>query len=398
MSEANDLLRRLVREGDVAAVERLLAERPAGLDIHRRDDGGATVLHLAAGHGPAAMVALLLDAGARPWIEDDAGRSAARVAAVAPADPDRRLRLALLTEVRFGEDGLHDAVAALDAGDVEGLRAILDDDPGLVHRRAAGGDAITRGYFTRPALLHFVAANPSRPTSPGGAAKPDGGERLPPRVLESTAAILDAGAEVDAVTLGEAPHTTLALVASSGPAHDDGLVAPLLDLLVERGADPARGLEAAVVHRRTETVRTLLRLGAEPSLPSAAGLGDVGALRRLLAGHTSETERKRAAWAAVRNGEVATLEALLDAGVEVGATLPRPFDPQFLHEAAWCGHREVVERLLARGADPTCRDTQYDGTPAGWARHAGHHELAARLAEAEAAWRSGGRVARPSGG
>ena len=50
-----------------------------------------------------------------------------------------------------------------------------------------------------------------------------------------------------------------------------------------------------------------------------------------------------------------------------------------LHEAAWNGDRPMVELLLALGANPTLRDTEFGGTPAGWARHNGHPEIAALL-------------------
>jgi hypothetical protein len=55
-----------------------------------------------------------------------------------------------------------------------------------------------------------------------------------------------------------------------------------------------------------------------------------------------------------------------------------------LHEAAFHGHTDAVEALLALGADPTIRDGRFNGTPAGWAHHGGHPALAARLEAAEA--------------
>ncbi len=346
---------------------RLLVER--GADVHARSQpGGSTALHLAAWHGPVATLGLLLDCGARGWIEDAEGRTAAAMAAESTMNAERDECVKLLTEVRIGEPRMRQAVAALDAGDVARLRALLAAHPGLARERVEGGDAVTRGYFARPTLLHFVACNPSR------------GAHLPPRVLESTAAILDAGAEVDAHT-GDAPHplggSTLGLVASSAPAHADGLVTPLLELLVSRGADPALGIQAAILHRFTDTTRTLLGLGAPHTLLSAAGLGELGVLAALLPA-TAE-ERVRAGWAAAMNGQAASLALLIDAGLDPSAVLPRPFDPCLLHEAAWHGHAEVVAVLLARGADATRRDTQYDGTPADWARHAGHPALAELL-------------------
>jgi ankyrin repeat protein len=51
-----------------------------------------------------------------------------------------------------------------------------------------------------------------------------------------------------------------------------------------------------------------------------------------------------------------------------------------LHLAAFDGNAEVVETLLAHGADPSLRDEVYDGMPAGWAHAAGHENLAKRLA------------------
>jgi ankyrin repeat protein len=50
-----------------------------------------------------------------------------------------------------------------------------------------------------------------------------------------------------------------------------------------------------------------------------------------------------------------------------------------LHWAAWENRRGHVDLLLERGANRTMRDWRFGGTPQGWARHAGHEELASRL-------------------
>ena len=42
-----------------------------------------------------------------------------------------------------------------------------------------------------------------------------------------------------------------------------------------------------------------------------------------------------------------------------------------LHLAASRGHIEIVQRLLAAGADAGYRDSKHDGTPLDWARHFG---------------------------
>ncbi len=40
-----------------------------------------------------------------------------------------------------------------------------------------------------------------------------------------------------------------------------------------------------------------------------------------------------------------------------------------LHEAAFTGRADSVRHLLARGADPSRRDTRFGSTPLGWCRH-----------------------------
>ena len=46
-----------------------------------------------------------------------------------------------------------------------------------------------------------------------------------------------------------------------------------------------------------------------------------------------------------------------------------------LHLAAWQGHAEVVEALLAAGADPTIRDSKHNGDALGWAEHSGRADV-----------------------
>ncbi|HJU39673.1 MAG TPA: hypothetical protein VJ724_08885, partial [Tahibacter sp.] len=50
------------------------------------------------------------------------------------------------------------AVAAIDAGDVDALRACIAATPSLLSMRADAGE----GYFARPYLVWFVAGNPVR--------------------------------------------------------------------------------------------------------------------------------------------------------------------------------------------------------------------------------------------
>jgi ankyrin repeat protein len=88
-------------------------------------------------------------------------------------------------------------------------------------------------------------------------------------------------------------------------------------------------------------------------------------------------------WAAA-NGRVAAIRRLVELGADVGAlgTFGGPDHGQgvtALHLAAGAGQAEAAETLLELGADPTVRDALHDGTPAGWAKHGCHSELAERL-------------------
>lgn len=268
----------------------------------------------------------------------------------------------------FAGDGeLAHAVDLLDRGEVAALSEWLARHPRLVTARATGDCELTRGYFRGPTLLHFIAQNPTR-----------GDGRIAPHVVDCARAILDRGADVDAHTLAPQGGTTLALVASSHAAHDAGVALGLIELLVARGADPNHGVRAAILHRHPQTTRELIKLGARPSAAALAGIGDLAGLRQLLA-VADPNDLVDAGWAAAINGQLATLDAVLDGGLAIDVRLPRPFAPTLLHEAASRGERAVCERLVARGGNVSLRDSEFAGTAADWARHGGHQALAAWL-------------------
>lgn len=336
----------------------------AGADPNQRGENGATPLHLAAATGPAEVVELLLRHGARNWITDDRGKLALDRARAGSAQ-DKDAIIALLNEVRILDPDFRAAVRAMDAGDLEGLKDLLRSRPELVRMRAEEEGWFAGPYFRHPTLLHFIAQNPHR-----------GEKKLPANVCEIAQAILDAGADVDAATESDNGGTPLALVASGSIPREQGLQVPLIELLVKNGADPARGLNAAIDHHEQAAIATMLRLGTRHTLSSAAALGEAGELKRLLTSHPTERARLAAAQTAAGYGQVNTVAMLLDTGLDVNARLPHPYSPTLLHQAAWYGHRAVVEELLARGADRTLRDAQFQGTPEGWARHNGKMQIA----------------------
>ena len=77
--------------------------------------------------------------------------------------------------------------------------------------------------------------------------------------------------------------------------------------------------------------------------------------------------------AAARKGDVATVKAQLDKGVDVNAKTQ--YGATALSYACDRGHVEVVKLLIERGADINVKDTFYGEVPLGWAVYKGHAEI-----------------------
>lgn len=271
------------------------------------------------------------------------------------------------------------AVAMIDRGDVTGLRSLLQEQPGLVHQRLAGGhEMYGKGYFKQATLLHFVAANPLFE-----------GEKLPANLVEVAAAIIEAGAEVDAGCGENGQGTTLGLVASGRLVRENGQQAGLIRFLCEQGADPNLAIGAAMAEGEPDAVQVLLEAGADRTLEVCAYLDDWREVKRIvMSENPPELARRRAlAYAAIGGGAHAVFYLC---SADYGNTDPSAFNPEgihahctAMHQAAWNNHTEVVKALLRAGADPQIKDKLWGGTPRDWAEHAGHTDLATMLGDAE---------------
>ena len=279
------------------------------------------------------------------------------------------------------------AVEAIATGDEPGLRALLQSHPGLIHDRAP--------FAHRATLLHYVAANGVEV------------QRTPGNAPAITRILLEAGAEADAVAPIYGPSdTTLCLTVTSVHPYLAGVQASLVDVLADHGAriDGVAGdgapLGCALLFGYTEAAERLVLRGARvDNLIYAGGLGRTNVVRHMLATGTgidtivrrtddragrfsfpvprNADAREVALIVAAMHGRLWTVRALIDGGVDVNAT---PYCRQSaLHYAAYMGHAEVVEELLARGADSSLVDAQMNQTPAGWAREMANAEIAARL-------------------
>jgi hypothetical protein len=268
-------------------------------------------------------------------------------------------RLQLPHHKRIEDAVFRHAVDLIDAGDVAGLRAHLNQQPNLVHQHVLfeGGN-----YFRNPTLLEFVAKNPVRHGT------------LRANIVEVTKVILDAGPSQSA------RNETLMLVATGSVPRECGKQLPLIDLLCDYGADPDSAVQAAALHGELAAVNALIGRGARVDLPGAAALGRVDDARRLLASASSE-DRHLALSLAADFGHVEIVRLLLDASED-----PNRYNPVGghshttpLHQAAGGGHDEVVRLLVERGARLDLKDILWQATPADWARQAGWREIEAYL-------------------
>jgi hypothetical protein len=266
--------------------------------------------------------------------------------------------LSLPHHERIEDPHFREAVDLLDAADIAGLRAFLQQHPDIVNRHVTfeGGN-----YFRNPTLLEFAAENPVRHGT------------LKPAVVQAAKVILEAGAKENKTALNE----TLGLVCSGRVPRECRVQVPLIDLLCEYGADPATAIYPALVHSEFEAVEALIRHGAPVNAPVAAALGRTEEFRDLLPS-TSPEDRHRALALASQFGRTEIVRLLLDAREDPNRYNPPGFHSHStpLHQAALAGHRDVVHLLVERGARLDIEDTFWNGTPADWATHGGHPHLA----------------------
>lgn len=278
---------------------------------------------------------------------------------------------------RIPDAEFREAVAAMDAGDVAGLQALLSAHPRLLRERADCGE----GYFHHPYLLWFVAENPVR------------NGRLPANVARVAQAIVRAAEREGVESLPGQLDCTLGLVCSGRVPRECGVQGELIDVLMDAGAQPDGAMRAAVAHGEVDAVRHLLRRGAPLTLAAAAALGDADGVARLLPA-SSAGDRGDALIAAALRGHPHVLRTLVASGVEVSAYGAEGFHPHAtaLHQAVASGSLDAVRVLVDAGADLRLRDRIYRGTALDWAVHLEHPEIAAYLRAAE------GRLEAPETG
>ena len=298
----------------------LLLDR--GADPNIRDEGDDVyALHFAAEKGGLAVVRLLVEHGA-----DTIGAGtfhALNVLGWATVFGDGHPEL---VEYLLEHGAQHTIESAVASGHVEVIRGLVGASPELLHARL---DATSK----RRTPLHLAVVT---------------------RQFQSLATLLELGADSDAVDA--ANLTPLDQAALSGDVE-------MVELLLEAGATVQ--LPAAVALEYVDDVEALL--AADPTLLHPGER--YGALL------TQACERA--------SGDIVRLLVAAGANVNTPASAETAIDGAAgytaLHAAAFFGNTSAVDALLEAGADVRAREQRHGGTPAGWARYAGHSDVCGRI-------------------
>jgi hypothetical protein len=95
---------------------------------------------------------------------------------------------------------------------------------------------------------------------------------------------------------------------------------------------------------------------------------------------TSDDDRQL--FEAARRGDVPALRTMLDAAPDKLPARDQPYEWSLLHHAAFAGHLEAVDFLLARGLDVNTRERGDNAYAMHFAASAGHLDVVRRLADA----------------
>ncbi len=253
--------------------------------------------------------------------------------------------------------------AAADAicnGDVKTLKRLLREEPQLIHARS------TREH--KGTLLHYVSANGVEGYR----------QKTPKNIVEIAGVLLNAGADVNAeADVYGGGATTLGLVATSVHPFRAGVQNPLMQILLDHGADidhetSAGNRQNAVMgclaNGRGEAAVFLADRGARLDLEGAAGVGRLDVVKAFFNADGSlkrKTNRKQLLSAfqhACFWGRLKVVEFLLDKGVDLSAHQGDGQTP--MHCAAIGGQLETIKFLLKQNVPLEVKNI-YGGTVLG---------------------------------
>jgi len=273
------------------------------------------------------------------------------------------------------ESLFREALSAMDAGDVNRLKQLLDAHPKLATKRLhSPGDWLRQqignaldSFFKDPYLLWFVSEDAVR------------NKTLPSNIAVIADIIIQKAKAQDANSLQEQLNYGLRLVAWSAVARECGVQIALLDVMIDAGAFTDRVSNDALVNGNFEAAEHLIKRGAKLTLPTALCLGMWDEADQLIS-MADYDEKQFSLVLAALNGKTEAVTRLIRHGANINDPSKYLYSHGTpLHHAVGSGSLDTVKLLIDAGANFNAVDTAWNGTPLGWAEYGNMEDIAAYL-------------------
>ena len=285
-----------------------------------------------------------------------------------------------MNETHIFDKLFQQAVSAIDSGDEETLKQLLDVHPELAMERLYSpgewvttviGDAL-KNFFKDPYLLWFVSEDAVRTG------------KLPNNIASIASIIIQKANSQNANNLQEQLDYALKLVSWSVVARKCGVQIELLDVLIDAGAKINGVSNDALVNRNFEAARYLIERGGKLTLATAVCLEKWDEADKLAVNATDDQKQFSLVLAAL-NGKAEAVSRIMGYGADINKPSNHLYSHGTpLHHAVWSGSLDTVKILIDAGANLNARDTAWDGTPLGWAEYGNRKEIVEYLREIEA--------------
>lgn len=399
-------IRQAVRDGNIERVRSLIAEKPER--VRQVDVVGNAALHLAVAANNPQMVRLLLESGSPPDARNGNGRTPTVIALFGLHRWWRNEEKPEIPELLLKSGADHTILIAATLGDEARVRELLRADPSLANaadpccRRPLSG-AASKGHtnIIRLLLDHGADPNAKEAICQGGYSLHEAAEK---GFIEIVQLLLDRGAipqhwvdsSGDSVFASQRHPKILHLLYSYGgtmelqvyaAAHRIDVIAEVLKLQPSRANDVLpygwddNGSEELAFH----IMRLAIRYGARFENASEWNLRWTALkypnVYRLLQRHGANPDRSLLGIAGDMRrrykdaeGQLRVIAFLVEeCGANVNCRNEERMTP--LATAAREGYRDIVEYLLAKGANPNL-DAPDWAKPLSLAEHRGHTDIA----------------------
>ena len=335
-TESTESLIKAAFDGDIEQVKSLLS-RGADIDLH--NETGDTPLHIAVKKGHIRLVRFLIDQGAAVEAKNNDQKTPLDIALL---KPPRMKIVELLVEKGSAISTIH---AAAFVGHVEKIRSFMEGGTDIDTKGEDGQTPLFKAvYGGHVDAVRFLLDNGANVNEKDK----EGNTSLHYAVWfhrnEIAKLLIDRGADFQAICgFGFTLLHWAAMVSNE----------ELTELLLAKGAD---------VDARAENEKSLTPLDFAIDRGSPA-------IGRLLIERGAAVSSIHAA---ALVGDLAKVKSFLENGAGVGEKF---YGVTALHTASAGGNKEVVELLLAKGADINALQRGHGYTPLHWAVKAGHKDI-----------------------